>query len=71
MGYNFQTNSIDWLSKLRVYVTGTNLLLITDYTGYDPEVSTNANYEGVPSLGMDFTGYPSARTFQFGVNVEF
>jgi len=71
LGYRVPVSNVNWLSSLRVYVTGTNLFLITDYSGYDPEVSTNATYQGVPSLGMDYTGYPSARTFQFGVNVEF
>lgn len=71
LGYRFPTMKLSWVSSIRLYATGTNLFLITDYTGYDPEVSTLAANAGVPSLGMDFTGYPSARTFQFGVNVEF
>ena len=71
LGYKFPIASVTWLSSLRVYVTSTNLFIITDYSGYDPEVSTLAAADEVPSLGMDYTGYPSARTFQFGVNIEF
>jgi len=71
LGYSLPVTSIEWLKSCRVYVTGTNLLLITHYSGYDPEASTNANYQDVPSLGVDFTSYPRSRTFQFGVNVEF
>ncbi len=71
LGYRFSFRKNSWVRSLRVYVTGSNLFLITKYTGYDPEVNTNAEYDGVPSLGMDYTGYPHARTFQFGVNAQF
>ncbi|MDF1546900.1 MAG: TonB-dependent receptor [Bacteroidales bacterium] len=71
IGYSIPNISKDWLKSIRVYLTGANLFLLTGYSGYDPEASTNANYQGVPSLGVDFTSYPRSRTFQFGVNVEF
>lgn len=51
-----------------VFVTGTNLFEITKYTGFDAEVSTDHNNNGVPSLGMDYIGYPTARTITFGIN---
>ena len=44
---------------VRLYGTITNLLTITPYKGYDPEVSS----------GTDSGAYPSARTFNFGVNL--
>ncbi len=71
LGYAFDTKSIAWLGKARVYVTGNNLLVFTGYTGFDPEVSTDASEAGVPSMGMDYTSYPKARTFTFGVNLQF
>jgi len=71
LGYHFSFNKTSWVHSLRVYITGSNLILITKYSGYDPEVNTNAQYDGVPSLGMDYTGYPHARTIQFGVNAQF
>ena len=71
VGYRFSFKKSSWVRSLRVYVTGSNLFLITKYSGYDPEVNTNAEYDGVPSLGMDYTGYPHARTIQFGVNAQF
>jgi len=51
-----------------VYVTGQNLFVITKYTGFDPEVNVNKGVNNIPSLGIDLTPYPSARTFLFGVN---
>ena len=44
---------------IRVYATAQNLLTITDYSGYDPEVAS----------GTDTGAYPSARSFSFGVNL--
>ncbi|MFV0346251.1 MAG: SusC/RagA family TonB-linked outer membrane protein [Bacteroidales bacterium] len=71
LGYTFNTNKISWLSSARVYVTGNNLLLITGYSGIDPEVNNDAAREGVPSMGIDYTSYPRSRSFTFGVNVQF
>ena len=53
----------------RVYATGQNLFVITKYTGFDPEVNTvKLGANQVPSVGIDYLPYPSARTFTFGVN---
>ena len=53
---------------VRVYVSGDNLLLLTDYTGYDPEVHTDA---GLASRGIEYVTYPRARTFTAGFRVQF
>jgi iron complex outermembrane receptor protein len=71
IGYTIRSKEIKWLSSARVYATGNNLLVITKYTGFDPEVSINASQNGVPSLGMDYTAYPKARTFTLGINLQF
>lgn len=54
------------LTKLRVYVTGSNLHTFTKYTGYDPEASTMSS---VLCPGVDFGAYPRSRSVVFGVNV--
>ncbi|SFE83520.1 TonB-dependent receptor [Thermophagus xiamenensis] len=71
IGYTFNTKGIDWLNKARIYVTGNNLALFTDYTGFDPEVSVDASENGVPSMGIDYTSYPKPRTFTLGINLRF
>lgn len=71
IGYTIKSMKIKWLSSARIYATGNNLLVITKYTGFDPEVSVNASENGVPSLGMDYTAYPKARTFTLGLNLQF
>lgn len=57
------------IQSLRVYVTGNNLKVFTDYTGYDPEVSTRRSTQVTP--GVDYSAYPRSRNFVFGVNLSF
>ncbi len=71
LGYNFDVSPVEFLSNLRVFVTGQNLFVITNYSGQDPEVNVNKAINGVPSLGIDYTPYPRARTILFGINVSF
>jgi len=52
----------------RVYVSGDNLLLMTDYSGYDPEAYTEA---GLGSRGIDYLHYPRPRTITGGLRVSF
>jgi TonB-dependent starch-binding outer membrane protein SusC len=56
------------IRNLYISLTGQNLFVITNYTGFDPEVNTDAGFGGIPSLGVEYVPYPSARTFQIGVN---
>lgn len=60
------------LNNLRVYATGYNLALWTNYSGYDPEVSTtrNSSYAAL-TPGIDYSAYPRSRSITFGVNVTF
>ncbi|MGB3152080.1 MAG: TonB-dependent receptor, partial [Maribacter sp.] len=67
LGYTIP--NITFLSSARVFVSGQNLLTITDYSGFDPEV----NNSGQSNLnrGDDYDAYPRARTLTLGVNLEF
>ena len=56
------------IKDVYISVTGQNLFVITNYTGFDPEVNTDASYGNIPSIGVEYVPYPSARTFQIGVN---
>ena len=51
-----------------VYVSGNNLFVISNYKGFDPEVNVDKALNGIPSIGIDYIGYPTQRTFLFGVN---
>jgi TonB-dependent starch-binding outer membrane protein SusC len=58
------------LDRVRLYVTGQNLMTFTKYTGWDPEV--NADYlAGNIGLGNDFYSAPQAKTIIVGINLGF
>jgi hypothetical protein len=60
------------MSRVRLYGTVTNAFLITNYSGYDPEVSTTRSGSFTPlTPGVDYSGYPKSRTFTIGANVGF
>ena len=63
IGYTLPTNITKKFrcSRLRFYATASNLLTITKYRGYDPEVGS----------GVDYGNYPQSRTFTFGLNATF
>ncbi|MBP0902897.1 SusC/RagA family TonB-linked outer membrane protein [Mariniflexile gromovii] len=69
LGYTFSDKALESLkiSKLRLYVSGSNLLTLTKYTGFDPTASSGAPLGG----GIDQGFYPSAKTFLLGLNVKF
>ncbi len=59
------------IKGLSVYITGQNLFVLTDFSGFDPEVNVDKSQNGVPSASIEYIPYPSARTFSFGINVGF
>ncbi|MFN7279528.1 MAG: SusC/RagA family TonB-linked outer membrane protein [bacterium] len=74
LGYSFDTRSMKigkLVSGLRLSLTAQNLFVITDYDGYDPEVNTDRQINGVLSYGIDMLSYPKARNIIFGLNVNF
>ena len=67
LGYNMKVSKIG-LQKVRLYVTGENLFVITGYSGIDPEVSI----DGLERPGIDmFNYYPKPRTLIIGLNLSF
>ncbi len=83
LGYNFALPSGSSFSKLRLFVSGQNLFVITDYTGIDPEVRYVDRIDGdgggepatvdnafAPGIERRST-YFTTRTFTFGVNLGF
>ena len=55
------------IQQLRIYVSGTNILTTTEYTGYAPEFSSG----DVLSVGIDRGIYPIAKTYNIGLNLSF
>jgi TonB-dependent starch-binding outer membrane protein SusC len=71
IGYTFNLPGLAGGRSTRVYVSGDNLLLFTPYTGYDPEVFTDASLNGIATRGIDYLTYPRARTFTTGAHIQF
>ncbi|MDK2910837.1 MAG: TonB-dependent starch-binding outer membrane protein SusC [Bacteroidales bacterium] len=61
------------LSKMRLYVSATNLFTFTSFPGLDPEmtVSDNSKNEGDRANGIDWGTYPSTLTLLMGVDLAF
>lgn len=66
-GYNFQLDTFEYIDSVRLSLTGNNLLLITDYSGIDPEL----NLSGGNGFGGDNGIYPRTRSVAIGLNVKF
>ncbi len=79
LGYTFSRSALTGLtnnvvSGLRFYVAAQNLLTLTDYNGYDPEVSTQGGGDGDAFIfrrGIDTGQLPQPRTFLAGVQLQF
>ncbi|MEL6356203.1 MAG: SusC/RagA family TonB-linked outer membrane protein, partial [Bacteroidota bacterium] len=74
LGYNFRPAKIglgNTIQNIRLSLTGQNLFVITDYTGFDPEVNTGSSSGGIQTFGIDRFAYPSARTFLIGLDATF
>lgn len=70
LGYTFPKTLTKrfYVNKLRVYVTAQNLFCLTNYSGYDPEVSTSTS----PLMpGLDWGAYPKSNVYTFGVQLQF
>ena len=71
LGYSIPKNLLAKIkiSNIRVYGTVNNLATITNYSGYDPDVTARRSDPLTP--GVDFAAYPRAKTWLIGVNVTF
>ena len=67
LSYNIGTIA-RFIKGANVYVAGQNLFVITKFSGFDPEVNVDKNVNGVPSVGIEYIPYPSARTVSVGIN---
>jgi TonB-linked SusC/RagA family outer membrane protein len=70
VGYTFSGNEFQkYFSNIRFYVSGQNLITITDYSGLDPEIArTDGSAE---SAGIDIGRYPQPKSVIFGLEVTF
>lgn len=69
LSYNIPKSLLKFASA-RVFVNGTNLLTFTKYSGYDPETSSYGS-DSDRFTGIDYGGYPNARTITGGFTLSF
>ena len=67
IGYTFNLPGSEYLKGLRIYATGQNLLVLTNYSGLNPEVNINGLDPGFEERAT----YPQTRTFMLGVQANF
>jgi hypothetical protein len=72
LSYNLPVTdlNLNWLRKAQVYVSAQNMITLTDYSWYDPEINS---YGGANSirLGIDHYSYPTAKSMTVGVRLGF
>ncbi len=68
LSYDFKP-PIDGIENVQLSLVGRNLISWDDYSGWDPEINTAGQSNGV--RGFDFAGVPIPRTYQLGINVSF
>ncbi|WP_282134840.1 SusC/RagA family TonB-linked outer membrane protein [Seonamhaeicola maritimus] len=73
IGYTFNDFAGIEGSSLKVYASGQNLFVITDYSGYDPELSSRRTNQGNADVapGINVGAYPNPRTYTFGLKLGF
>src|SRR5699024_2722604 len=68
LGYTFPLDNIsNHIKKLRIFFSGENLLTITSYDGYDPEIGGSSPL----NINYDTGIYPKARIYTFGLSIGF
>ncbi|MFN8345389.1 MAG: TonB-dependent receptor [Spirosomataceae bacterium] len=67
LAYQVPLKNAKFIKSLRLYTTGQNLYTWTNYLGFDPE----ANSYGGSNIRLDYSSYPLAKMFLFGLNAGF
>ncbi len=65
---NYNIGNVSYFKNMNVYVSGTNLFVITKFSGFDPEVNIDKSQNGYPSRSIEYIPYPTPRSIVVGVN---
>ena len=57
-----------FIKNANVYVSGSNLFVVTKFSGFDPEVNIDKNQNGYPSRSIEYIPYPTPRSIVVGLN---
>lgn len=70
LAYNVPVNGIQWLGKAQIYISGQNLLTVTSYPWWDPEVNSWGGGNSI-NQGIDWYSYPTPKGVTMGVKLSF
>ncbi|MBD2704623.1 TonB-dependent receptor [Spirosoma sp. BT702] len=72
IGYTIPTRKLgtNWIQSLQIYVSGQNLLTLTNYSWWDPEVNSNGGANST-AQGFDYFSYPTAKAITVGLRAGF
>ena len=65
---NYNVGNVGKIKGLNFYVTASNLLISTKFTGFDPEVNVDKASGGYPSRSIEYIPYPTPRTIILGLS---
>ena len=68
IGYDLPVQPSNLFKSLNIFVTAQNLHVWTNYSGYNPEISS-FSYDGLRN-GVDWNGSPDAKTISLGLNIN-
>ncbi|MEO8720928.1 MAG: SusC/RagA family TonB-linked outer membrane protein [Ginsengibacter sp.] len=57
-----------YINNFSAYITGSNLFVITKFSGFDPEVNIDKSNSGYPSRSIEYIPYPTPRSITLGIN---
>jgi TonB-linked SusC/RagA family outer membrane protein len=63
-------NITPYFKNANIFVSGTNLFVITKFSGFDPEVNIDKNNGGYPSRSIEYIPYPTPRSITAGINFQ-
>lgn len=69
LGYDIPIEKAKTFSRANIYISGSNLFTITNYSGYNPEITSFLNNGNI--LGVDWNGAPNAKSISLGINLNF
>jgi TonB-linked SusC/RagA family outer membrane protein len=72
LAYNLPVRKLksDWIRNIQVYISGQNMLTLTKYSWFDPEVNARGGSNST-SLGYDWYSYPTSKSVTFGIRAGF
>ncbi|HEY0271899.1 MAG TPA: TonB-dependent receptor, partial [Chitinophaga sp.] len=72
LAYNIplRNPNMKWFRKAQVYVSGQNLITITKYSWYDPEINAYGSGNSIMQ-GIDYATYPASKSVTFGIRCGF